>query len=459
MTAASSSRRDGPPDLASNDGHVVRRGTRVGRGLRMLTGVDEKLLAKAPSEYARYTALGGVVLGTATIAAISMALALGAVSGGFTLAALLAALVWGVFILNLDRWLVSTSAGTAWRIRAAVLIPRLVLAFMFGVVIAEPLVLRIFETAIEEHIRGEREEEVRVLTGALVTCNPEVNADADARAVSPECEPHRLNVAAVHTALGDELVGLNQQADSLRTSIRADTDEQARRDMLASNECNGTPAPGTSGRPGRGPECLAREREAAEFRVTHDPRTRAAQLAAIETRITALQGELSRSEARYEQERSAAIQREIDDLKENQRAMGLLERFSALNELTSSNAVLASATWFIRLFFILIDCLPVLVKFFSGTSRYEQLVDLRANSAKRVFTEEVHTDELAAMAELRTRQRHLETATAKEKASFEADLRWHEASAEIELNRQVSALASHMSQSAGCAEDRSTGTS
>ena len=51
---------------------VEAGGLRIGRWIRVLAGVDERLLDRVPQERARYTGLGGVVLGTATIAAFSM---------------------------------------------------------------------------------------------------------------------------------------------------------------------------------------------------------------------------------------------------------------------------------------------------------------------------------------------------------------------------------------------------
>jgi len=62
-------RRDGPEP-------EPRRGP--GRLLRVLAGVDETVLDHAPSERPRYTALGGVVLSTATVALPQLSLLVGA---------------------------------------------------------------------------------------------------------------------------------------------------------------------------------------------------------------------------------------------------------------------------------------------------------------------------------------------------------------------------------------------
>ena len=79
----------------------------LGRRLRALAGVDEKLMAYVPQEKAWYTSLGGVVLGTATIAAFSMWFAITQALGVTSYWAIFAVIVWFFFILSVDRWLVS----------------------------------------------------------------------------------------------------------------------------------------------------------------------------------------------------------------------------------------------------------------------------------------------------------------------------------------------------------------
>lgn len=86
----------------------------LGRRLRVLAGVDERLLDRVPQERAWYTSLGGVVLGTATIAAISMYFAITQAMGASSRLAVFPVLVWFLFIPNVDRWLVSRRLGEGW---------------------------------------------------------------------------------------------------------------------------------------------------------------------------------------------------------------------------------------------------------------------------------------------------------------------------------------------------------
>ncbi|CAM5260637.1 hypothetical protein SALBM135S_02584 [Streptomyces alboniger] len=99
-------------DQGPGDGALARTAHRpfgfdAARGLRTLTGVDEELLAKVRYERSKYTALGGVVLGTSVIAAFSMWNFATEALGRVSVVALLPTAIWMLFVLNLDRWLIT----------------------------------------------------------------------------------------------------------------------------------------------------------------------------------------------------------------------------------------------------------------------------------------------------------------------------------------------------------------
>jgi hypothetical protein len=424
---------------------------KAGRLLRWLAAVDEHLLRWAPTDRAKYTALGGVVLGTAVIATLSMTTALSQVRGGFHILLLLPALVWGAFVCNLDRWLVSTSAGARWHRRASILLPRLILAFLFGCVIAEPLVLKVFESAIEKHIKDERQEDLRLLTSTLLRCNPDPTASAADRAAAgaPECANHQLSLQASFAAMSQELASRQQEATTLRATIDADRAEQARRDILASNECAGTAGPGTTGRQGRGQECLVREREAEDYRRAHPTAQQNERLEELSAQIGALQADVNTAQRDYQAKRDAEVQQKVSERASNQGPIGLLERFSALDRLTADNAFLFTATWFIRLFFIVIDCLPVLVKFIGGVTKYEELVDSRHAATRRVFEQGIKTSETAIVGQLKTNQEDAQSKANMRRARIQHEERWHQAELDVELDKQIGELAERLNTSRG----------
>ncbi|MEV4514951.1 DUF4407 domain-containing protein, partial [Dactylosporangium sp. NPDC049525] len=141
----------------------------LGRVLRLATGVREDILAQVPSERARYTSMGGVVVGTAIMAMLSMGAALYWVFGGFEPFIPVAVLVWGMFILSLDRWLMSSSTGTGGRAWGK-LFPRFFLSVALGVILAEPLLLGVYNTAINERVAKDRQEELTTRESNLRTC-------------------------------------------------------------------------------------------------------------------------------------------------------------------------------------------------------------------------------------------------------------------------------------------------
>src|ERR1700722_11942814 len=109
----------------SPDPGPAGRAAHLARLIRKLTGVREELLARIPAERTRYTALAAVMTCTASIGGLSMFFALSEILGHPEPWFWFLAAFWTTFILCIDCWLVSSTAGTRWRTRVAVLLPRL----------------------------------------------------------------------------------------------------------------------------------------------------------------------------------------------------------------------------------------------------------------------------------------------------------------------------------------------
>ncbi|MEV0727658.1 DUF4407 domain-containing protein [Polymorphospora sp. NPDC050346] len=421
-----------------------------GRWLRVLAGVDEQLLSYVPTERARYTALGGVVLGTAVIAAFSMWNALVAVTGGAHVLILLPVLVWALFVLNLDRWLVSSSAGTQWRRRASVLLPRLLVAIFFGFVIAEPLVLRIFGTAIEQHIRDDRAEQLRTLTAKLTACNPVPGQPADQPAERPAegCLEYVISFPATPAGVTDQLTALRTAAADLDRQIAADSAELEELNEKARRECAGDSGPGFTGRVGEGPNCRRLRGEADRFAASHPIAQDKVRLTGMQQRVALLEGEVRLGNESFEQVRDERIEERVAQMRSHHGAIGMLERFQALHELINANPVLFVTTWLIRIFFILIDCLPVLVKLFNGATAYDRLVDERVNSAIRIYSRATRGAEVSILEELNVRQYEAESAARQERDRIDLNARIHAADIQAGLDRAVEKLANDLRRGA-----------
>ncbi|GAC1421522.1 MAG: DUF4407 domain-containing protein [Flavisolibacter sp.] len=112
-------------------------------------GAHQKLLRQFASEHIKYAGLGGVLLATFVLAALSSGYAVYSVFGNW-LWALGFAFVWGLIIFNFDRFLVATMRkyGVSKSRQLLMAIPRLFLALIIGFTIARPLELKLFEKEI-----------------------------------------------------------------------------------------------------------------------------------------------------------------------------------------------------------------------------------------------------------------------------------------------------------------------
>ena len=124
-------------------------------------GADPQILRYAPySDHIKNAGIGGVVLATSVMAALAMGFAMHTIFGdndaqghhGNWAITIPVAVVWGLIIFNLDRFIVSTVKGDGtekitlgeW----GSMLPRLIMAIIIGLTISAPLETHIFEKEI-----------------------------------------------------------------------------------------------------------------------------------------------------------------------------------------------------------------------------------------------------------------------------------------------------------------------
>ncbi|MEU4830097.1 DUF4407 domain-containing protein [Streptosporangium sp. NPDC023615] len=373
----------------------------LGRRLRVLAGVNENILNQVPLERTRYVGLGGVVLGTAVIAAISMWFALSQVLGGSHIGLLVPAVIWMLIVLNLDRWLVSTVTGI-WRRRLLMLIPRLLVAVVLGFVIAEPLVLKVFETALVQHILDERQADRDAERALLLKCNSQEPAEGRG---SPGCRNATLLTPAAEPVAA-KLRAMENDAEKLRARVNADSAHYNRLFAQATNECGGVRTEGTSGRRGPGPLCKRLDAAAEAFGSRSRLVENRDRLRSLDAKISALRGPLADKRADFGLRVETAVRDRVDALPGRKDPIGLLERMRALHELTAENAYLFGAGWMLRLFLILIDCLPVLVKLMGGTTTYDRMVEHANRTQERIHEKRLQLNADAEIGELELQAHH-----------------------------------------------------
>jgi hypothetical protein len=354
------------------------------RKLRRIIGVDEGILSRVPSERPRYTRLGAIVCFTATLSAFSILIVVsGIVTGGLAmLGAAGFAFFWGLFVLVIDSWLISSTHGTR-KAKALVYLPRLLVSVLLGLVIAEPVVILVFRPAIQEQVSATRESRIAAESGMWKKCNPATDETVDA----PGCASHRLALPGSPGTPNRKLVELRAKQDSAQKSFTNDENTWLHLTAVAQAECAGTAGPATTGIPGEGPECSQNRAAAARFQRISRLDQRQAELTAMRAAIRTLQDEVTAAETGYGQRVQAAIQQKERAVRDA--PVGILEQLGALGRLAGESTPVTVAHWAFRLLLVLFDCLPVLAKWMSGATTYDLLVRKQIDSDVRMFDKRI----------------------------------------------------------------------
>lgn len=128
-------------------------GKKIAKFLWKCAGGDERIMQYASYyDHMKMMGIGGVVLATAVLATLAMGFAIQTIFGSWY-ATIPIALVWGLIIFNLDRFIVSVGKGDGeekiggWEFLSA--FPRLVMAIFIGLTISAPLETEIFDKEID----------------------------------------------------------------------------------------------------------------------------------------------------------------------------------------------------------------------------------------------------------------------------------------------------------------------
>ena len=105
-----------------------------------------------PEERARYTRLGAIVLNTGLLAGLSLATALTTFLHVSLWIVIPVALVWAYVIVSFDGWLIASTHGLLNRSKWRIFLPRLMISWLMGAAIPEPLVLWVIDPAIHKNV-------------------------------------------------------------------------------------------------------------------------------------------------------------------------------------------------------------------------------------------------------------------------------------------------------------------
>lgn len=343
---------------------VATRGGRAGGGLFVwLSGADADVLAKCPRERRKFVGVGGAVLTTATLGALSATFALASGVRAPLPIAVLIGIAWGLAILNLDRWLVgATQRRDRWYQNLALAVPRLLLALVIGAVVSTPLVLWIFQAEIQNELGLMQQTQLDEFQKKLAT---------DER--FKEIPKLRDEVRRLQ-GLATGATPVTGNTDPTVTRLRAEYEGLLARHQKAQDEATRErDGQGGTGRQGDGPVYRMKQGIADGLKTQRDAAKRR-----LDEAISRAESAAS-STAEQERERAAeqlpAVQRQLDTrlgekaLEESRVAartrdnQGLLAQMEALRHFTSQNPTLRMAYLALLVFITAIEILPVLVKF------------------------------------------------------------------------------------------------
>ena len=297
------------------------------RFLWWCAGAHQQLLKDFPSEHSKYAGLGGVILATFVLAALSSGYAIYSVFGNIGWTIVFAG-IWGLIIFNFDRFLVSTMRkyGVSSSKQLWLAVPRLVLALLIGVTIARPLELKIFEKEIDTKVVQNMHHKIQLNDSLL--------------------QRESQSQVAVATVERDRLM-------SRKLSIE---DTLQRLQQAYVQEADGT---GGSGR--RGIENLTRLKMDA---YTHLLTQAAPELKQLETGITQQDSIIGSTRAGLEDKR-----KQYETAVKNN--VGFLERNKALSDLSGEEASVRWTSILLSLLIILIETGPIISKLIMQVGPYD----------------------------------------------------------------------------------------
>ncbi|MBH0775506.1 DUF4407 domain-containing protein [Nocardia bovistercoris] len=334
---------------------------------------DDKVLV---GDRVRYMGMGISVVVTSVFACVAMPLALTVMTGHFSPLYLIAGLLYGAFIMNFDRWLVSGfDYDTGWkatvRAVAGVLI-RLPIAVLIAFSIAEPIVMFVFASEVDAKI-AELKQHQKV-------------EEADKIRADPFYAPDRTEEAAA-------VARANAAVD---TAAKALSEAESALD----SEEGGT---GGTGRAGQGTRTNERREVRNKAKEAYDD--------AIGKQIDAGNKYTFRAE-QLDADRKKAIDANNDRI--DKRTAGLADREKALSALGDDPAI-AKTALAVRGLLFLIDVAPLLLKYAMPETFHEKM--LRARRRRLL---DRHADDIQAAEIVANDRRTLKTAIERYRLQLKA---------------------------------------
>lgn len=398
-----------------------------------LGGGDQDTLQQVPQERGRFVQMAGVLLTTAGLAVVSMTFALHDGVKAPLAASVILGLLWGVVILNLDRFLVLSMGSTRDRKRLVLItLPRLALAVVLALVVSTPLVLRIFASDIDQQLFIMQQQE----SGQEASLEANSGQQQQANQVKAQINTDEgiLNGHLPQSITSPQLQSAQARVSQLQKQASNDYQAEVTAREAWQCELDGQTCEQSSGTTGNGPRAQAKYLQYQQAAKAYN--SAESQLTAAEATENSAQrsfsGDLS---SRVQQVKAAArqalpgLQSEYSRLeaglqataangwKVNEKNTGILAQLAALSEASAASPGLQAARLAVLALFFLIEILPVTVKF---------LLNIGPPSAYEVVAR-LREDELIDAATMRRiERRRIGEAESHTRISVEADLQQKE---------------------------------
>ena len=360
--------------------------SRATKFLWWCAGADRQILLQCPmADRVKYAGIGGIVFCTGLLAAFSGGYAfytifspkgdavnLDPIDMASVIGSALFAIIWGLIILNMDRFIVSstgkgdgTDAITGKEFVQA--LPRIIIAIILGFAISSPLEVRILKTEINAELQNKQDD-------YLMTLNIKTDSITNLQMKNKKTDLSKVE---------NEIKGIEQNFEKQRIEI---LDGRKRLEDEIAGRIG-------SGKAGEGPAAKAQKENLNKQEIELQDKKKAK-----ESEITALK------------DRYARINNEVDLLdkgrdekyKKNQliahQLDGLMERIHI------SHAIGGVVPWLIFLVLLSIEAGPIFFKMMMNKGVYEYLVDnnkerFKAHSGVVVSDQLVHGKDGATHAE------------------------------------------------------------
>jgi Domain of unknown function (DUF4407) len=405
----------------------MRKFHQMRRLVLALSGADEEILAYVPSERTRFESLGWAILITSGMAMISMWFALSSALSINGILAIPVAVFWGLVIMGIDRWLITSMPVDGSR-KFAMAAPRVLLAILLGTLISTPLVLRIFQSEIDAQMAVMQQKNYSsFLSGQQ---SSQVNQQVTAYYNELQQLDTVINSRGAQTgnnAADPQLVAYNKQLTVLQsqlthwTTLKATYYKNYICQLYGGADC-----------PKKGDGPAAKASYASYQQAAQQVTSAQAQIGHVQNEIQQRDQFLSSTSKDSQQQRysealnarplvqteyNTAVQRR-NELQaafyaQNQASHGILMRLTALSQLSSGNFTVAAARFLLFLLFLVIECLPVTVKLLQRPGHYEAALSEAKKAEQRDYQKFFST---------RSRLRHGGPAAASEP---QPDLIWN----------------------------------